>query len=230
MENQARDIEEARIARIEWGFSVLLSHERPFTVLHRELSRNPEFFAELLSILFRQENEETIESSEVDQNRATAAYHVLGSWKQLPGMGGSGTVDDTALDTWVTKALSITAERGRPTRGAHYVGETLSHGPHGIDGAWPHEAVRDVIEKAENPEVDEGFELGVLNSRGVVSRGLNEGGKQERELATKFAGWAAQLSDRWPRTSALLRRVATRYESEAQHEDAEAELRNDGLW
>ena len=42
-------------------------------------------------------------------------------------------------------------------------------------------------------------------------------------------GYAGTLSDRWPRTSALLRRVAQGYESEARREDLEAELRED-LW
>jgi hypothetical protein len=106
----------------------------------------------------------------------------------------------------------------------------LSHGLDGGDGAWPHEAVRNVIERVQSAEVDAGFEMGTKNKRGVIWRALDEGGRQERVLADRYGNWATTLADRWPRTAAVLRRIEASYRSQARQEDAETELLNDGMW
>jgi len=71
------------------------------------------------------------------------------------------------------------------------------------------------------------MEIAIYNSRGVVSRDLSEGGEQESRLVETYRAYARLLSDRWPRTSALLRRVAKYYAVQAHQEDMEAELRED---
>jgi len=223
-------VDETRIAGIEWGFAPLLSHDRPPVILHRELARNPEFFAELISVIFRPEGGQPREFSADDQNRAGAAYDVLNSWKSTPGQSVTGSLDEAALAAWVRSALAITAERGRPTVGAQYVGQILSHSPHGFDGAWPHEAVREVIEHNENPEIETGFEIGTFNQRGVVTRSLDEGGRQEHALADQYARWSTQVGSQWPRTAAVLRRLEAKYRREAGREDADTDLRRDGMW
>jgi len=49
------------------------------------------------------------------------------------------------------------------------------------------------------------------------------------QLSEKYKGYADVLNDEWPRTAAVLRRIAEVYASEARREDVEAELRED-LW
>lgn len=224
------DVEETRIARIEWNFASLLRHDRAPRVLHRELSRNPEFFIELIALIYRREHEERREVTEADRYRATTAYRVLDSWKLIPGILPNGGVDKVALDAWVTAALAKGAQEGRATIASQHIGKILSHSPHGTDGAWPHEAVRDVIERLENREVELGFEIGTFNKRGVVTRSLQEGGRKERTLADQYASWAAKVRERWPRTAELLRQIEATYRDQARREDREFELREDGVW
>jgi predicted Zn-dependent protease with MMP-like domain len=90
-------------------------------------------------------------------------------------------------------------------------------------------AVRDVIDNLSSEHIERGFELGVYNGRGVVSRSLTEGGEQERRLLERYKGYADALNDGWPRSAAMLRRISDRYASDARREDARAELRED-LW
>jgi hypothetical protein len=225
-----RDVEEARVARLEWAFAPLLRLERPPALLHREILRNPTFFAELLAILFKPEAGEDRESTDEAANLATRAFHVTESIRRMPGVGEEGSIDVAALNAWVDAALKATIENGRPTLGAQYVGRLLSYSPPGADGAQPHEAVRDVIERHENPEVERGFHLGVFNSRGVTTRSLEDGGRQEHELADRCVAWATQLNTRWPRTAAMLRQMSEDYRRQARREDAETDRRKDGLW
>jgi hypothetical protein len=95
----------------------------------------------------------------------------------------------------------------------------------GTDGLWPHEAVRDVIESVESSEIERGLTLHVYNSRGVVSKGLREGGAQERELVTRYSGYADAMKEKWPRTAAMLRQIASFYDSDAARSDTDVELR-----
>jgi hypothetical protein len=97
----------------------------------------------------------------------------------------------------------------------------------GGDGSWPHEAVREVIEEIGSDDLDQGIETGVYNSRGVVSRDPATGGAGERALAVRYAGYAAAVSSRWPRTAAVLRSIAEMYQRDGRREDLEAEVFED---
>ena len=87
------------------------------------------------------------------------------------------------------------------------------------DGTWPTLAVRTALERHDRDDMRRGFADGIYNKRGVTMRGLTDGGKQEYELADSFDGWAALLSDKWPRTAAVLRAVAEDYRAQGQRED-----------
>ncbi len=91
-------------------------------------------------------------------------------------------------------------------------------------------ALRKILEQLKNPQIEDGLEIEIYNSRGVVSRDPLGGGGQERRLAAQYSARSASLNQRWTRTAELLRRVADQYEREAQAEDRKEELRKDGFW
>ncbi len=108
----------------------------------------------------------------------------------------------------------------------------LGHALAGVPGygeEWPPKPVRDLIEELASDELDEGFEVEVLNSRGVTSRGLEEGGAQELELVRKYNENAGKFADRWPRVAATLRRIADSYQWDATRNEEEAERFRRGL-
>lgn len=229
----AEVVDQRRIARIEWGFLPMLGSGRRGWKprrLHRELARDPRFFAEVLSLVYRAEGEEAREVSEEQRLRARRAYDLLESWRTPPGVADDGSIDEPALRNWVRQARETTVASGRLAVGDISIGHVLSGSPPGPDGAWPHPAIRDVIEMTESPELERGIEVGIYNSRGVVSRAVGAGGAQERTLAERYAGFAAVLQDRWPRTAAMLRRTAEGYRADAQREDQDAELDENLGW
>ncbi len=216
-------LDPSRIARIEWGYvGVLDRNERTPKLLHQELGRDAKFFADVLGFLFRGENDEPREPTEAERSRAGRAFTLLESWRTVPGSSATGAIDAGVLDAWVREARRALAASGRAAIGDERIGHVLSGSPIGEDGAWPHPAVRDVIERAASDDLERGISVGVLNGRGIVSKALYEGGAQERALAEKYDGFAATVKDKWPRTAALLRRLADGYRSEAAREDERA--------
>ena len=221
------DVEEGRIARLEWAFLPLLRHRRTPKLLHRELARNPDLFADVVSVVFRAADEEPREVQNHERDRAQRGYELLSSWRTVPGISEDGAVDGDRLKEWVRRARELLRARGRAVIGDEMIGQMLSGSPHGPDGGWPHPAVRDVIEEVASPDLERGIEIGVYNSRGTIVKDPYEGGTQERKLAERYEGYAKAAADRWPRTAALLRRIADGYRKDADREDQRAQLRAD---
>jgi hypothetical protein len=230
MLQESSNIEEARIAALEWFFLPLLSrHKRPPRFLHRELSQNPDFFAEVVSWIYRAEDEEPQEPSGDSVVRAQLGRELLESWQQIPGTKDDGSVDFDTLKAWVSRALKVTDQLGRRRIGDQLIGKMLAFAPSDSDGSWPDISVRDLLEEVGNQDIELGIELGIYNNRGVVTKALTEGGEQERQLVKTYQNHARALRDRWPRTSAMMQRIAESYDSDARRSDIDAELTED-LW
>lgn len=220
-------IEESRVAQLEWAYLHFIEHNRKPRVLHRELGRNPQFFADVVACAYRAEDEEPSEPSEADSARSGRAHRLLGSWRSIPGRREDGAIDTQALKEWMQAAREVLREKKQLAIGDYMIGETLSSSPPGDDGSWPHTAVRDEIEAAESSDLERGIQIGVSNSRGAMFRNPKGGGEPERGLAEKYAGFAAVARNRWPRTAAMLDRMAEAYRWEARREDRQSELRED---
>ncbi len=225
----SNEIDQARIASLEWAYLPIIENYGSPKVLHRELSRNPDFFAEVVSIVYRGEDEKRGEVTEAAAARVSHGYELLQSWRGGPACREDGSFKSKELRDWIIRARQSLEERGRGNISDQTIGRTLVYTPPDPDGAWPHAAVRDVIEQLKSEELERGIESSVYNSRGVFMKSLTEGGGQERQLAERYQGYANQVGDRWPRTGAMLRRVAARYISDARREDVNAELTED-LW
>lgn len=223
----SNEIEEAQIAQFEWYFLPLLRNYGGPKILYKALTNDPEFFAEVLKWPYRAKGEEPSEPTKEKSIRASLGYKLLQSWRQPPGVNEDGSVDPEKLRSWVIRARELTHANGRANVADHHIGQVLAHYPKGIDGAWPHEALRELIEDLGSEEIEKGIIVGIYNSRGVVSRSIGEGGAQERAIAERYHDYARSLSDRWPRTARLMKKIADGYELDARREDKQAELDED---
>lgn len=114
--------------------------------------------------------------------------------------------------------------------GLQHIGQVLWHTPPDADDTWPGLVVRELLENLKLDHIERGLGLQILNSRGVTSRGLEEGGDQERELAREYWAKAEKIAFEAPRTAALLRKIASEYDSEALKNDEDAERFRRGLY
>ena len=198
--------------------------DRPPKFLHAELRRNPSFFIEVLSLVYPSESTESTDVSDDQRCKAHLGYTLLDSWRTLPGSNDGGAINAQELREWINCTRQLGTECGRGAIADEVIGKVLSGSPPGQDRVWPAEAVRDVVEDCKSQDLERGFEIGKFNSRGVVQKSLAEGGEQERQLAKQYKKYAEAVGDRWPRTAAMLRRLADTYDSYARQEDDRSEL------
>jgi len=224
------DIDEDEIAQIEWAFIKVQHLEKiapPY--LSKKIIESPAFFAELVMWVYKRKDDENDPDEDITPEqlkvRAERAYSLLRSLSLLPGATGA-SIESKALNAWVDEVRKQLSDCGRKEIGDDRIGEFLSHSPEGDDGLWPHEAVRDVIERIKSSEVDEAMTVGKRNSRGVTSRSPYAGGLQERALVEKYNCDADAIQIVYPRSADILRSIAKGYEWDADREDQEVDLRD----
>ncbi|HVC79366.1 MAG TPA: XRE family transcriptional regulator, partial [Chloroflexota bacterium] len=218
-------VDTSRLAQLEWiSLPFLRSLDRPARALSRELALRPSFFMEVLRMVFRAHGEEPSETTDQQQAMALLGYQLLDSWQRPPGRQDDGTVDEEALNAWVNEARILAATYKREKIADQQIGRVLRYVPDDADGMWPHRTVRNLVERIASRDLETGLELGLRNSRGATWRGLSDGGAQERALQARYLDYAQHFNANWPRTAAMLRRIARSFAEEARREDEHAEI------
>ncbi|MEI9907828.1 MAG: hypothetical protein WDO06_08000 [Actinomycetota bacterium] len=127
------------------------------------MSTNPEEFVNLVCVLFRGEGETNPPVTLQMQANIRTAYSVLHYWSQLPGLKKDGSIDSEHLNNWVRSARLSLSDKGRAPIGDEQIGQILASSPHGEDGIWPCEPVRELIEAIGNVNIDTGVYIGKVN-------------------------------------------------------------------
>jgi hypothetical protein len=152
------------------------------------------------------------------------ALLALRAWRSLPGTTSDSQLDGQQLKDWVRQVRGLLAEDDELGQHSEWIiGEMLSGSPKGQDGAWPAEPVRDLLDVPGTDQLAEGFLAGVANNRGVTVRGPFDGGKQERNLAARYDGWADRIAATWPQATLVLKQCAARLREDARRWDDRAE-------
>jgi len=217
------DVTPAAVAMLEYSFFQLVHRESNELILFKLIAREPARFVDLLSKMYRRKDAPLDEEiSEGAKREAIAAFRVLHEFKEIPGLKGE-VVDEGLLRSWVFEVKARSRDAAIEDPADRRIGTLLAHSPpeHERD-TWPCDAVCRVIEEIASDHVESGFEIECFNKRGVHSRGINEGGGQERELAARYQAWSDALPH-FPRVSAMLLSVADGWRAHAEREDVEAE-------
>ncbi len=216
------------IVELEWKLLPDLGYGYKPLSIEERLAQNPEFFVQILSLVYRAKNEE--ERINVDPISRSNAFRALNEWSRIPGSSLNGlTIDQDFLAEWLAQSQDLLRKVDRLEVGENVIGQLLAK-VSVIEGeAWPPESVCAILEAGASESLKRGFVNGVLNLRGVYSRNFEEGGAQEHALADKFESWKEQFGDRFPVTSDLLQQVADQYRAEARREDERLKNREEGF-
>ncbi|WP_144414173.1 hypothetical protein [Corynebacterium mustelae] len=224
------------LAQLEWFFLSALGYNARVPALSESLAADPAKFVKIVCAAYRaqpsSEEEDSAEDPEgeqqCDDSLAKNAYLLLNVWDTPPGLF-DGVMNAEALRVWLDRAMKLLAERGRTEIGLQKVGQVLGHTPPDPDGTWPGKVVRDLIEEKQLDHIETGLYLHIFNSRGVTSRGLEDGGDQELRLAADYRAKAQAFVDTAPRVARMFRDLAVEYEREARRHEEDAERFRRGL-
>jgi hypothetical protein len=222
-----------RVALLEWRLLPALGHEPDTPALAEGMAENPGFFVEVVCAVYRASSDDDSEQyDDVDdeqrQARARNGYRLLASWHYPPGLSGD-SLDADRLHSWLEEAQALLRKRGRIEVGLVHFGQVLASAPPDADGTWPPLVVRDLLEEIHSEQVESGLSTEIVNRRGVTTRGLEEGGVREDALATTYRTDADRFADEWPRTAAILRRIALSYLADGRRNEDSAERFRRGL-
>lgn len=207
------EISPNRLARLELSYFPIHhhNHRRP-ELIYTELAQDPKLFIEIL--------------------KGSESYDSLGrtllrEWKTLPGLTENNSVDEKHLASWITEVRKLALENDLAKLADIFIGRLFAFSPIDPDGAFPHQAVRNLIEKLANSTIEDCWYCQILNNRGVVGRSLTGGGDLERNLEAQYRKYNELTRYQWSRTANILRKIADNYHQQALDQDNRSELTQD---
>ncbi len=205
--------------KIEWAYLPLLDRHSGAApqLLENRLANDPEFFCEVIRLIYRSKKEDqpSREPTEESKAIATNAWRLLHEWKTPPGTQRDGTFSDERFTEWLQRVKEVCTGTGHLEVALTHIGEVLIHTPPDPDGLWIHRAVAAALNDREADDMRTGFSTGTYNSRGV--HWVDPTGKPEKELAEQFRRKAEEIENAgFQRFAATLRSLADDYDREAE--------------
>jgi len=220
---QRGDADLTQIAALEYEYLPLLEFQAEPVALNQILADSPDFFVRVICDAFAPASGPKEPITDDRKLRARLGYQVLQSMRIVPGFSG-GTGDPDHLRTWISEVRNLAKEADRALITDQQIGQVLAYAPADADDrAWPTKKIRDLIEELAADQIEKGIMISRFNQRGAFRKELYDGGNQERGLAKQYRDWAAAARN-WPRTRALLERIAEDWDRHAKRADTETRL------
>ena len=215
---ESSEVSPSDLSKIEWGYLPLLGRSRDASpkLLGNLLANDPEFFCDVIQLLYRSEKTDADTDKPSKQLEALAdnAWQLLHEWRLPPGTTDDGNFDGDKLKIWLRRVKEISTESGHLEVALIHAGKVLIHCPEDADGLWINRTAAEVLNSPDAEIMRESYETAWFNSRGPYY--TDPTGKQERELANKFQQKADDVENAGFRRLAVnLRRLAKRYDQDA---------------
>lgn len=215
-QNEATDKD--KLFHVEWSYVPFLdrhSDVSPIT-LENKLAADPDFFCELIQLIYRAEGEEPKEEpTEQRRNIASNAYRLLSTWSIIPGSSSNTEFNPEAFIKWLNTVEKIVKASGHYDVALIQLGDVLVNSPAGPDGLWIHPTIAEAMNSKERSSLRDGYRTGVYNSRGVHT--VDPEAKPERALAEKYRQRAEEIENvGYQRVATTLRELAASYDREAE--------------
>lgn len=229
--DKRNDIEHKILLQLEWLYVPILASygtTRNPKMLHEELANNADFFIDVLKWVYMPKNKNLNEierdnlSDEIIQNRAKQAYHLLHSWKTIPGVDTNGIINKEFLNNWIDSVRDLAEKADRLEVADAQIGQILAQYPE-KDLNWPPEEICEIIEKINTDSLKRNFSTATFNKRGSSTRGPFDGGNIERGHAEYFENLSLIHKNSYPNVSSILNRLAKGYIESAKQMDERAE-------
>jgi hypothetical protein len=204
--------------RVEWAYLPLLDRYNGVSpkTLENRLASDPEFFCEVIRLIYRSKNEDKPEKegSEQDKAIATNAWQLLHDWRTPPGTRADGSFCGKEFLNWLEMTQKICTDSGHLDIAYQHIGHVLFYCPPDPQGLWIDQNVAAALNDKAAEHIRTGFSSEIFNSRGAYC--VDPTGKPERELAEQYRQKADEVENAgYQRFAATLRSRAEYYEQEA---------------
>lgn len=231
--DKRNDIDKSTLIHLEWLYLPLLdsyvTRKSPKN-LEEELANSPTFFIDVLKCFYIPKDKAMLEkeregiSNETIQNRAKQAYHLLHSWKKIPGMKEDNSIDEKTLRTWVESTRTLAQTVSRLDVADAEIGRILAQYPENIS-LWIQERgkIFQLIEEINTDSLKRNYSSAMFNKRGFSSRAAFEGGNIERQRAAYFEMLENEIQNKYPNVAEIFKDLKEGYLVRARREDESAE-------
>jgi hypothetical protein len=207
------------IVKIEWTYIQLIDNSMEIKPLFIEtdLATQPNFFNQIIRLVFRSTKNQTSEgqSSNKEINIAQNGYLLLNKWSICPGTTHEKVFNSDIFNKWLAETQLLCEETGHLDIALNIIGGILIYAPRDPDGLWIHRTVADVLNIPGNNILRRGFTAKLYNSRGAHI--VDPTGKPERELAVYYRQRSDDVENAgYSRLATVLKNLADEYEDEAQ--------------
>lgn len=143
-------------------------------------------------------------------------YQILNAISKIPGLNESTLDLQYQYLSWWTKTVRDRLEKENLLSYAdHWLGEILSKSAIGMDGIWPHEAVRKVMEEINSKSFCSSVIAGRLNQRSS----LKFNAESIMTDADQYERWSKELSEDYGFVSLILHNISSNLKYELKLED-----------
>ena len=207
------------LIKVEWSYVPLLDGRRapsPKT-LETELSSNPEFFCQIIRLLFRPHGESASNQKprRNAQTVASNAWKLLNGWRTPPAMLPDGSISSAQFEDWLSQVRAGCNATGHVEVGLNQVGQVLFHSPADPDNLWIDRTVAAALNQEDAEALRKGYVIRAFNARGVHR--VDPSGTPERNLANQYRRKAEDVENEgYFRLAAELKELAERYDLEAE--------------
>ena len=159
------------------------------TVLNNALATEPEFFQEILAMLYKSIKE--TESQNRNEFFAHNAFRLLYQWDVIPGLNSDGKFEYLIFKEWYNKVLELCDESGHLDIAKHHIGNILFYTPADEDGFWINKDIASLINEENNGILRAGYHQEAINSRGVSI--VDFSGEKDRARSQSYYEKANEL-------------------------------------
>lgn len=208
-----------KLVEIEIHFFGLLDWNQ-MKCFRNEIARTPEAFAEIVSIIYKRDDEEKNEEKTEAQKQLVNNFYRLYYMAQFCPAERNGIVNSNDLDNWLKELKILLKKNHQESLFGFLVGRLLAFSPQGKDGYYPCEAVREAIETYADHKMMTEYKVTLFNQRGVFSPSE---GREEKAIAEKYRITADYFKMKYPKTAEIYYGMYRQYLSEAKEERNRAE-------
>lgn len=198
------------ILRLEWWYFEVLADQITPKYMMKKLKEKTEFLAQLIQYAYKTSDEVGKEIA-LDENRKALshqAFEILFKLKFCPCVDNNEDILVDELRAWTKRFLELVDQNKQSKVGRQILGECFSKSPIDKDGTYPHIAVRIIFEEYYSKDLQSGFRMGIVNSRGVYTV---TNGEVERNISEKYQRYSDETKIEYPRISETLRGLAEEY-------------------